>query len=185
MLGRVANCSTTANRTCSDCYRHCEHSEKIRTQFAQEAGNKGHIKLLIDSHLEQQELFLQSMCAASPDLKTLAQLAGMRCSAFKDEGGCIDVCGNQKRIYLPYEGDCLDAEFTDGFYQAVIKARRIAKYPNGHTLRKLADLFGWSIIYTNDFINIDIAADDPAKAFSVLHIFPIPLGESLRVIGTC
>ena len=184
MLDRVANCPATETRTCSDCYRPCEHSDKIRQRFTQEAGSRGHIKLLIDAHLEQHEVFLQSMCAASPDLKTLAQLAGMRCYAFKD-AGCSDVCGTQKRSYLRDECDCLDSDFPDSFYQAVIKARRIAKYPNGYTLRKLADAFGWSVTYTNDFINIDIAADDPAKAFSVLRVFPVPLGETLRVIGDC
>lgn len=186
MLGRLASCPSTEKEACPPCYTPCSHSDKVREEFTQSAGTKGLIKLIIDTHLEQQETFLKELCDSSLSLLKLAELAGMRCTNF-DSFGCQELCNNLKAVYkvASCKKDYSCSDFDNNFFIAVLRARRINKKPTRRVLTYIANLFGWSVIYTKNFIALDIGNDDPAKAFSVLHFFPTPIGEELIVVGNC
>lgn len=182
MLGISDNCPSPLPD--ERCHVPCEHTNKIRGLYTQEAGTRGVISTMIDAHLALQEDFLWLMCVANPNLKTIAQAAGMRAAGYIDLG-CDFVCNEQKRIYAPDNCNVLEPIFDIAFYRNVIAASRIKPHPSGATLSKITDLFGWSITYTVGSIVLDIGTDDPLKPMSILHLFPVPLGEQLRVIGTC
>lgn len=169
----------------SPCYQPCLHSDNVRSKYTQDAGTKGAIAAIIEAHLKLQEQFLSRLCEITPELKSLALVSGLSSCvpAFTDDG-CEGVCGSSHRIYSLSEcGKCAETEFDDEFYLAVIKAARLNKYPSRESLEPIANGFGWDLIYTPDAINLKV--DDPQKAFAVLHLFPVPLGETIRIISSC
>ena len=182
MLGISDNCPNPLPD--ERCYVPCEHTNKIRGLYTQEAGTRGVIGAMIDAHLALLEDWLQLLCLSQPDLKTIAQAAGMRAAGYID-AGCEIICGEQKRVYLADNCNTTEPNFDTAFYRDVIAASRIKPHPSGATLNKLAAIFGWTITYTVGSIVLDIGTDDPLKTMSILHLFPVPLGEQLRVIGTC
>lgn len=182
MLGIPGNCSKPL---VLPCFTPCEHSTLVRGLYGQEAGGQFPFNLLIDAFLSQQEDFLRRVCGAAPDLLGLAELAGWkRCCPALIDRGCITVCGSQVRQYQIDDcKPCSDLIVDDEFCRSVIAANRMAIAPTGDVLRRMADSFGWSITYQPE--SIYLHADNPAMAASVLHLFPIPIGESLTIVSIC
>jgi hypothetical protein len=59
------------------------------------------------------------------------------------------------------------------------------KYPSRVNIKDIVSLFGWGVIYTGNFINIDIGAESPTNIMSVLHMIPFPIGSIIRIVGDC
>lgn len=184
MLGQLGNCITPAAKPC---YTPCEHTSLIGDLYGQQAGSSGAIALLIKAFLEQQEGFLSGLCAATPSLEPLAELAGwQRCAPVLTDNGCKQVCGTSIRQYAINScGPCVNTEASTDFYRSVILASHSPLAITGHGLRVRAAVFGWSIWYTLDALYLYIGADNPLLAASVINLFPVPLGESLFIATDC
>jgi hypothetical protein len=101
---------------------------------------------------------------------------------------CKIICENN---YKPYIFDdhcttvCKPIEFTDEIYLKILRTLDYIKYPNRNNIKNICDIFGWSMFYTNDYLNIFIGNDDIYYYQSILKIIPLPIGTQLRILTNC
>lgn len=172
-------------------YIHCEHTDSILRQYG--AGiyeDTSVILKIIRIILSYQEDSIKKICDFNLDLKALVDSTGFKLCNKNNiiDQGCETICNNNYQKYI-FDNSCLlkceDVTLSNETYLNILKSIDYFKYPNRNNIKKICDIFGWSMFYTTDYLNIVINNDNIFDNQSILTIIPTPIGENLRILKNC
>ena len=176
---------------CNCKYVFCEHTSNILKEYGSGIYKDDSIILkIIRLLLSYQEDSLKKICEFKINLKPIVEASGFKLCNNNNiiSQDCKIICENN---YKPYIFDdhcttvCKPIEFTDEIYLKILRTLDYIKYPNRNNIKNICDIFGWSMFYTNDYLNIFIGNDDIYYYQSILKIIPLPIGTQLRILTNC
>ena len=190
MLGKVGECEVVEgeDEVCFPCSTICDHSTNVKDQYIATGfyGSGTVIGTIIDNILKQQQGTLSKLCNTDISMKSLVTMTGFdHCVKYVTFEGKLRVCGTVRDIYtLDPCADCTELVETEEFYLNILKVYRMKKYPHRSTINYICSLFGWTVLYTPDYIYIEIGDQPPARAASVIALLPIPIGVTIKIAAT-
>lgn len=172
--------------TCECNYVYCKHSDDILATYLHPAyGSEHKLYKIIKILLDYQESSIEEICNSELPLLPVLELYGFKpCSYDSTPAGCIDICGQQYQTYT-FSKKCGEIELSDSQILQILSIKEYLHYPNRDNIYNICTIFGWELIYTEDYINIHIGNDDPNLVKFIIDNIPIPIGEQLRIITDC
>lgn len=190
IYGKVESCKDD-KKECNCTYTFCEHTNNILKEYGSGVYDENStIIKIIRLLLSYQELSLKKICDFNIKLKPLIEATGFKLCNYDNliNNNCIIICENNYNAYT-FDNNCVlnckPIDFTDDIYLKILKILDYIKYPNRINIKNICDIFGWSMFYTYDYLNILINNDNPYYYQSILRIIPTPIGCKLRILTNC
>ncbi|MDB4461452.1 hypothetical protein N9043_00730 [bacterium] len=189
IYGKYKACDVEVE-SCECDYKYCEHTSDILKRYGSPVyGSYSILSQIIKILLDYQEASAEAICSATIDLKPSLSMLGFNyCYWNSSPADCITICENN---YQTHEADescgasCEELELSQEDIDNIFLMIPYLKYPSRMNIQAICDIFGWVVIYTNDYINIYINGDDPNFYKSIIDLIPIPIGEEIRILTDC
>ena len=176
---------------CNCKYVYCEHTHNILQEYGSGIyKDDSIISKIIKLLLSYQENSLKKICEFKIDLKPIVEASGFKLCNSNNiiTQECKIICEHTYKTYI-FDNNCTSIckpiEFTDEIYLKILRTLDYIKYPNRINIKNICDIFGWSMFYTYDYLNILINNDNPYYYQSILRIIPTPIGCKLRILTNC
>lgn len=185
IYGRYKPCNDIPPANCGCDYKYCEHTKAVIKKYGSVFPSNSLLRQVSQILFDYQEASLERLCNLELPLYPLVQSMGFKfCNYEATPLDCVEICGGQYREYS-FSNKCIEQEYDDDTLVSILQTIEYLNYPSRENIQAICDIFGWGLIYTEDYINILIGADDPAMYKAIIDLIPVPIGESIRILTDC
>lgn len=185
MYGKFIHCDTNIVE-CGCTYTPCQHSSDVLKRYASNLyGSESKLSKIIKILLDYQESTLETLCSQSIALSAIVQALGFKPCHYEYElSDCFTLCGVDYKESI-FKCGCTPYQHDDTILLKLLMSTEFMKYPSRTNIKSICDIFGFGLIYSEQYINILLYNNNPAIYKCIIDMIPVPIGEKIRILTDC